>query len=57
MTPLAGIFRYARHDDLLGWLALGWRWAGDLGPVHGLWSSLIWWCCGDCRDCEREPPK
>lgn len=43
-----GVFRYVRHDALLGRLVQGWRYAGDLGETHGDWSSLMWWCCGDC---------
>ena len=49
---ICGIYRYIAHDDLLMRLAQGWRWVADLGPVHGEWSSLMWWCCGACREGE-----
>lgn len=52
--PLSGIYRYVRHSDLLQFLALGWTPVADLGPTHGEWSSLMWFCCGDCHD--HEPP-
>ena len=45
---MIGIFRYIPHDTLLVRLVQGWRYAADLGPVHGEWSSLCWWCCGAC---------
>lgn len=47
-----GIYRYVTHDRLLVFLAHCWRPAADLGPIHGEWSTLMWWCCGDCRDGE-----
>jgi hypothetical protein len=37
------IFRYCRYGDLLLALALGWRYAADLGPAHGEWSCLVEW--------------
>jgi len=48
----SGIFRIVRHEYLLARLAQGWRYAADLGPVHGEWSVLMWWCCGMCEDSE-----
>jgi hypothetical protein len=47
-----GVYRYIPHDALLARLAQGWRYAADLGPVHGEWSSLMWWCIGACEDGE-----
>lgn len=42
-----GQFRYARWDALEPLLKAGWMVVGDLGPVHGFWSVLLWKC-----DCE-----
>jgi hypothetical protein len=47
---MTGVYRYIPHDDLLVRLAQGWRWNADLGDVHGEWTSLMWWCCGDCGE-------
>lgn len=47
-----GVFRYIRLKDKDAKLAQGWRHAADLGPTHGRWSVLMWWCCGDCLDGE-----
>ncbi len=52
MNTLSGVFRYVPHRHLLLRLAQGWRWCADLGPVHGEWCSLMWWCDGSCRDGE-----
>jgi hypothetical protein len=49
---MTGILRIVGHSDMLRRLAQGWRPVADLGPVHGEWSSLMWWCCGDCLDGE-----
>ena len=49
---MTGIFRFIRHDDVADRMAEGWRYAGTLGHVHGAWSTLMWWCCGDCLDGE-----
>jgi hypothetical protein len=46
------VFRYIPHGQFLRRLAQGWRWSADLGPTHGEWSSLMWWCCGACKDGE-----
>lgn len=54
---LSGIYRYVRHSDLLQFLALGWTPVADLGPTHGEWSSLMWFCCGDCHDYEPPTPQ
>lgn len=43
-----GVFRYIRLPQMLFRLAQGWKIAADLGPTHGEWSVLMWWCCGDC---------
>lgn len=43
-----GMFRFIRLPDMLWRLAQGWTPAGDLGPIHGEWSLLMQWCCGDC---------
>ncbi len=48
MRLLAGVFRFVPHRALLPRLAQGWRYAADLGEIHGEWSTLLWWCCGDC---------
>lgn len=48
MLLLAGVFRFVPHRVLLPRLAQGWRYAADLGETHGEWSTLLWWCCGDC---------
>lgn len=37
-------FRYARHDDVRGFEAAGWRVASDLGPTHRAYSVLMQWC-------------
>jgi hypothetical protein len=47
-----GIYRYVRLPDVADRMADGWRWRADMGPVHGRWSALMWWCCGDCADGE-----
>lgn len=49
---MTGIYRYIRHTDMLRYLATGWQWRADLGEHHGQWSSLMWFCCGACRDGE-----
>jgi hypothetical protein len=54
-SPTRGIFAFVAHRLVIMALSNGWRFVGDLGPVHGQWSLLMWWCCGDCKD--REPPK
>lgn len=36
-------FRYCPYGLLLAVLALGWRYAADLGPTHGAWSCLVRW--------------
>jgi hypothetical protein len=52
MTRL-GHFRYIKNKDVGEKLyADCWKWAADLGPTHGLWSTLLWWCCGDCKEGE-----
>ena len=51
-TPLSGVYRYVPHSRLLAFLAHGWRPVADLGPTHGEWSTLMWWCCGECVDGE-----
>ena len=48
MTVRTGLFRYARWSDLDQYLSAGWMVIGDLGPVHGAWSVLLWRC-----DCAR----
>lgn len=35
------IYRYCPHPKLVRALALGWRYAADLGPAHGEWSCLV----------------
>ena len=50
-----GIFRFIRWEEASTRLAQGWRVANDLGPVHGAWSVLMWWCIGACKD--GEAPK
>ncbi len=52
MIPQTGVFRYVTHDRLLLHLAHGWLWKAYLGPIHGEWSSLLWWCSGDCQNHE-----
>lgn len=49
---LDGVYRFIRHPDVAERMADGWQWRGDLGPVHGRWSTLMWWCCGECLDGE-----
>lgn len=47
-----GIFRYVRHYDVADRMDQGWRYAGNLGRIHGEWSTLMWFCNGSCRDGE-----
>lgn len=49
---ITGIFRYIRTKDVADRMDQGWRYVGDLGPTHGQWSVLMWWCDGSCRDGE-----
>lgn len=49
---IAGIYRYIPLGQWLLRLAEGWRFAADLGPTHGEWSVLMWWCVGACADGE-----
>jgi hypothetical protein len=49
---MTGILRYVPHADLLARLAQGWRYVADLGPIHGEWACLMWFCCGACQDGE-----
>ena len=51
-ASLSGVYRYVPHSRLLAFLAHGWRPVADLGPTHGEYSSLMWWCCGACVDGE-----
>ncbi len=51
-TPLSGVYRYVPHSRILAFLAHGWHPVADLGPTHGEWSTLMWWCCGACVDGE-----
>jgi hypothetical protein len=49
---LTGVLRYAGSNLLLR-LAQGWKLTPtDLGPTHGEWSVLIWWCDGSCKEGE-----
>lgn len=57
MTVLTGVFRFVRHADVIRRLVQGWRVAFDLGETHGQWSVAMWWCCGDCDDCEHGVPQ
>jgi hypothetical protein len=42
-----GLFRYVRHGQVAAFERRGWMKVGDLGPVHGFWSALMWHCeCG-----------
>lgn len=43
-----GLFRYVRWGDLDRYHREGWMVVGDLGPVHGEWSVLMWHC--ECVD-------
>lgn len=54
--PICGIFAMVAYDGILLALAHGWRPVADLGPVHGQWSALLGWCCGDCQDGEAPSP-
>lgn len=38
-----GVYRYVRHAERAAYEARGWRFAADLGPVHGEWSVLMIW--------------
>lgn len=49
---LTGVFRYVRNGDVAVKLSEGWRYAAHLGDTHGRWSTLLWWCCGECKDSE-----
>lgn len=49
---MTGVFRFIRHHDVADRMNEGWRYAGYLGPMHGSWSCLMWWCCGACKDNE-----
>ena len=49
---MTGIYRYVRHADVADYIAQGWRSVADLGPIHGEWSVLMWFCSGACRDGE-----
>lgn len=49
---MTGVYRYIPIEHLLFRLAQGWIIAADLGPVHGQWRWLGWWCCGRCNDGE-----
>lgn len=51
-TRKTGIIRYVLHKDLVRYLADGWIYAADLGPYTGQYSTLMWWCSGDCKDGE-----
>jgi hypothetical protein len=37
------IFRYCPYSLLTRVLALGWVYAADLGPTHGVYSCLVEW--------------
>jgi len=44
-----GVFRFIPLDDVHARLDDGWRIAAaDLGPYHGRFAGLMWWCCGEC---------
>lgn len=44
MNERVRTFRYCRYDKLLLALALGWRYAADLGtPHHAQYSCLVEW--------------
>jgi hypothetical protein len=49
---MTGVYRYVPHTMLLLRLAQGWQWRADLGDIHGQWSSLMWWCAGNCNEGE-----
>lgn len=49
---MTGVYRYVPLSKWLLWLAAGWKFAADLGPTHGEWSVLMWWCNGSCGDGE-----
>lgn len=34
---------FVPHKSVAAREAEGWRYAGDLGPVHGYWSVLMEW--------------
>ncbi len=36
-------YRHVRHSERAAYEARGWRFAADLGPVHGEWSVLMIW--------------
>lgn len=47
--------RYVRHGDRPAFEAMGWVFAGDLGPTHGQWSALLQWAGeGEPREPVRE---
>lgn len=43
-----GVYRFIRHYEIEARIAAGWTWCCAL--THD--SSLMWWCCGDCKDGE-----
>lgn len=38
-----GVYRYVRYQDVFAHEECGWRFAADLGRVHGEWSVLMIW--------------
>ncbi len=42
--------RYARHCDVAGLTAAGWRVCADLGPTHGFYAVLMRWA-GEGEPC------
>ncbi len=43
-----GTFHFVRHANVDAFHRRGWMVVGDLGPIHGQWSVLMWRCdCGE----------